>query len=52
MEEVLFSSDSTYAALFTVKYFLLQKLIVKELAYIAVVPSKLDSARLTLRFDL
>ena len=52
MEEVLFAPYSTYAALFTVKYFLLQKLIVKELAHIAVVPSKLDPALLTLRFNL
>jgi hypothetical protein len=52
VEEGLSAANSANATLFTVEYFLLQKLIVKEFAHIAIVPCKLDPARLTLWFDL
>jgi hypothetical protein len=52
VKEVLSAADSAYPALITVKYLFLQEFIVKELAHITVVPSKLDPALLTLRFNL
>ena len=52
MKRSLSATNPAYPALITVKYLLLQEFIVKELAHITVVPSKLDPARLTLRFNL